>query len=78
MGGLGAGWPCLLRAESLLGLLEAGTEGSHAAEAGGPGQGVLPEADLNLFNLFASWGKISSFLNPTDQNTGVYGRWWAS
>lgn len=72
------GWPYFLRAESLVRLLEACTEGSHAVEASGPGQGVLPEADLNLFNLFTSWGEISSFLNPTDQTTSVQGRWWTS
>lgn len=53
----------MLKAESLLGLLEAGTEGSHAAEAGGPGHGVLPEADLNLFNL-CILGKDFILLEP--------------
>lgn len=71
MGGDLEGWMALF-AESLVGLLEAITEGSPVVETGGPGQGVLPEADLNLnlFILFASWGEISS-LNRTDQNTSV-------
>lgn len=32
-------------------------------ETYGPGHRVLPEAGLNLFNHFASWGEISSLLN---------------
>jgi len=34
-----------------------------------PSQGILPEAGLNLINLFSFWGeRTSSLMYPTNQN----------
>lgn len=42
--------------------------GSGLRGACRPSRGILPEAGLNLINLFSSWGeKTSSLMYPTNQ-----------